>query len=69
MYPLVKSPFAPSELEQRVVELSVVIRHGANNPIMLDEEDEIRAGSPMPLMIRIKWEDTLVPPSCSPSPL
>jgi hypothetical protein len=56
-------------LERRVVELSVAVRHGANNPIVLDEEDEIRAGSAMPLMIRVEWEDTVLPPSCSPSPL
>jgi hypothetical protein len=56
-------------LEQRVVELSVAIRHGANNPIVLDEEEDIRAGSPMPLMICVEWEDTVVPPSRSPSPL
>jgi hypothetical protein len=56
-------------LEQRVAELPVAVRHGANNPIVLDEEEEVRAGSPMPLMIRVEWEDTVLPPSCSPSPL
>jgi hypothetical protein len=57
------------ELEQRIVELSVAVHHGANNPIVLDEEEEIRAGSPMPLMIHVEQEDTVVPPSCFPSPL
>jgi hypothetical protein len=56
-------------LERRVAELSVAVRHGANNPIVLDEEEDIRAGSPMPLMVRVKQEDTVVPPSHSPSPL
>jgi hypothetical protein len=56
-------------LERRVAELSVAVRHGANNPIVLDEEEDIRVGSPMPLMVRVEWEDTVVPPSCSPSPL
>jgi hypothetical protein len=56
-------------LKRRVAELLVAVRHGANNPIVLDEEEEIRAGSPMPLIIRVEWEDTVVPPSHSPSPL
>jgi hypothetical protein len=56
-------------LEQRVAELSVAVHHGANNPIVLDEEDEVRVGSPMPLMICLEWEDTVLPPSCSLSPL
>jgi hypothetical protein len=56
-------------LERRVVELLVAVHHGANNPIVLDEEEDIRAGSPMPLMVRVKREDTVVPPSFSPSPL
>jgi hypothetical protein len=56
-------------LERRVAELLVAVCHGVNNPIVLDEEDEIRAGSPMPLMVRVEQEDTVVPPSRSPSPL
>jgi hypothetical protein len=52
-----------------VAELSVAICHGVNNPIVLDEEEEVRVGSPMPLMIRVEREDTVVPPSYSPSPL
>jgi hypothetical protein len=56
-------------LERRVAELLVAVRHGANDPIVLDEEEDIRVGSPMPLMIRVEREDTVVPPSRSPSPL
>jgi hypothetical protein len=56
-------------LERRVAELSVAVCHGANNPIVLDEEDEVRAGSPMPLIICIEREDTVLPPSHPPSPL
>jgi hypothetical protein len=66
---LTRSEDRVEALERRVAELSVAVRHGANNPIVLDEEEEIRAGSPMPLMIRVEREDTVVPPSCSPSPL
>jgi hypothetical protein len=50
-------------LEQRVAELSVAVHHRANNPIVLDVEEEVRAGSPMPLMIRIEQEGTRIPPS------
>jgi hypothetical protein len=57
------------ELERRITELSVAIHHGADNPIVLDEEEEIRVGSPMPLIVRVEWEDTVVPPSCFPSSL
>jgi hypothetical protein len=46
-------------LEWRVAELSVTICHGTNNPIVLDEEEDVRAGSPMPLMIRVEQEDTV----------
>jgi hypothetical protein len=56
-------------LERRVAELSVAICHGANNPIVLDEEEDVRAGSPMPFMVHVEREDTVVPPSHSPSPL
>jgi hypothetical protein len=56
-------------LERRVAKLLVAVCHGVNNPIVLDEEDEIRAGSPMPLMICVEREDTVLPPSHSPSPL
>jgi hypothetical protein len=45
------------ELKWRIAELLVAVCHGANNPIVLDEE-EIRVGSPMPLMICIEWENT-----------
>jgi hypothetical protein len=66
---LTRSEDRVEALERRVAELSVAVRHGANNPIVLDEEEDIRAGSPMPLMIRVEREDTVVPPSRSPSPL
>jgi hypothetical protein len=57
------------ELEWRVAELSVAVCHGVNNLIVLDEEEEIRVGSPMPLIIHVEQEDNVVPPSYSPSPL
>jgi hypothetical protein len=66
---LTRSEDRVEALERRVAELSVAVRHGVNNPIVLDEEEDIRAGSPMPLMIRVEREDTVVPPSRSPSPL
>jgi hypothetical protein len=66
---LSRSKYHVEVLEQRVAELSVAVRHGVNNPIVLDEEEDIRAGSPLPLMICVEWEDTVLPPSHSPSPL
>jgi hypothetical protein len=66
---LTRSEDRVEALERRVAELSVAVCHGANNPIVLDEEEDIRAGSLMPLMIRVEREDTVVPPSRSPSPL
>jgi hypothetical protein len=56
-------------LEWRVAELLVAVCHGTNNPIVLDKEEEIRAGSQMLLMVCVEQEDTVVPLSHSPSPL
>jgi hypothetical protein len=59
-------------IEERLTNLLVAFHHGAQNPIVVDEvEEETVVGEEniVPLMVCIEWEDTVVPPSRSPSPL
>jgi hypothetical protein len=59
-------------IEERLTNLLVAFRHGAQNPIVVDEvEEETVVGEEnvIPLMVRVEREDTVIPPSRSPSPL
>jgi hypothetical protein len=57
---------------ERSMNLAVAFCHGLQNLIVVDNAEEetiVGEENVVPLMVRVKWEDTFVPPSRSPSPL